>query len=51
MIADDALLMIPGPTNLPDEVREALAQPSIYHRGDEAAALVARCEIASFRIS
>ncbi len=44
MIADDALLMIPGPTNLPDEVREALAQPSIYHRGDEAAALVARCE-------
>lgn len=44
MIGDDPLLMIPGPTNLPDEVREALAQPSIYHRGDEAAELVARCE-------
>ena len=44
MIGDDPLLMIPGPTNLPDEVREALARPSIYHRGDEAAGLIARCE-------
>ncbi len=40
---DDPLLMIPGPTNLPDEVREALARPSVYHRGDEAAALLDRC--------
>jgi aspartate aminotransferase-like enzyme len=44
MTGDDPLLMIPGPTNLPDEVREALARPSIYHRGDEAAELIARCE-------
>ncbi|MGC9317444.1 MAG: alanine--glyoxylate aminotransferase family protein, partial [Armatimonadota bacterium] len=37
------LLMIPGPTNLPPEVREALAGPGFYHRGDRMAALLGRC--------
>ena len=40
---DDPLLMIPGPTNLPLEVRAALAGPGIYHRGPEFARLLARC--------
>lgn len=40
---EDELLMIPGPTNLPDEVREALAQPSVYHRGERAAELLESC--------
>ena len=43
MTADDPLLMIPGPTNLPPEVREALAGPSIYHRGDDFSRLLERC--------
>lgn len=41
--ADDVLLMIPGPTNVPPPVREALSRPSMYHRGDEFAALLADC--------
>jgi len=39
--SEDDLLMIPGPTNLPEPVRQALAQPSIYHRGERAAQLLA----------
>lgn len=39
----DKLLMIPGPTVLPAEVRVALGRPSIYHRGDDFAALLAEC--------
>lgn len=38
------LLMIPGPTMLPPEVREALSRPAIYHRGPEFAELLAECE-------
>lgn len=41
---DDELLMIPGPTILPPEVREALARPSLYHRGDAFAAILSECE-------
>ena len=41
--SEDDLLMIPGPTNLPDAVRQALAQPSIYHRGERAAEVLANC--------
>ncbi len=41
--SEDDLLMIPGPTNLPDTVRQALAQPGIYHRGARAAELMAAC--------
>jgi len=37
------LLMIPGPTNLPQPVREALAQPVIYHRGEQFAQLLEVC--------
>jgi len=29
----EPLLMIPGPTNLPPEVRAAIGAPSMYHRG------------------
>ena len=36
--------MIPGPTILPPEVREALSRPSMYHRGDEFAALLDECD-------
>ena len=43
MTADDILLMIPGPTNLPAEVREALSRPAMYHRGSEFAALLDEC--------
>jgi alanine-glyoxylate transaminase / serine-glyoxylate transaminase / serine-pyruvate transaminase len=32
-------LQIPGPTNVPDRVLRAIAQPTIDHRGDEFAAL------------
>ncbi len=39
----DPLLMIPGPTNLPPEVREALSGPGFYHRGGQMAELLARC--------
>jgi alanine-glyoxylate transaminase / serine-glyoxylate transaminase / serine-pyruvate transaminase len=34
------LLQIPGPSNLPDEIQRALAQPLIDHRGPEFADLV-----------
>lgn len=40
---DDTLLMIPGPTNLPPQVRKAIARPTMYHRGPEFAALLDRC--------
>lgn len=39
----DPLLMIPGPTILPPEVREALSRPSIYHRGEGFATLLEEC--------
>jgi len=42
-MSTDPLLMIPGPTNLPPQVREALGRPSIYHRGPEFAQLLAEC--------
>ena len=42
-MADDyELLMIPGPTNLPDEVRDALGRPQISHRVSKFKALVGR---------
>lgn len=43
MAATDPLLMIPGPTNLPPAVREALGGPGFYHRGEYMAALLERC--------
>ncbi|MCD6350512.1 MAG: alanine--glyoxylate aminotransferase family protein [Armatimonadetes bacterium] len=44
MIAEeDVLLMIPGPTNLPPEVREALGRPAFYHRGSYFADLMKEC--------
>lgn len=39
----DMLLMIPGPTNIPESVRLALAAQCIYHRGSEFAALLDDC--------
>ncbi len=42
-MSNETLLMIPGPTNLPQPVREALAQPAIYHRGEQAAQLLDVC--------
>ncbi|MBD3292283.1 MAG: aminotransferase class V-fold PLP-dependent enzyme, partial [Armatimonadia bacterium] len=39
----DPLLMIPGPTNLPPEVREALGGPGYYHRGEQMRELLERC--------
>jgi len=39
----EPLLMIPGPTDLPDKVREALARPMINHRGAEFADVLGRC--------
>ncbi|MFW6438001.1 MAG: pyridoxal-phosphate-dependent aminotransferase family protein, partial [Armatimonadota bacterium] len=39
----DPLLMIPGPTNLPPEVREALSGPGHYHRGEQMRELLERC--------
>ncbi len=39
----DPLLMIPGPTNLPPEVRDALSGPGFYHRGEQMSELLARC--------
>jgi aspartate aminotransferase-like enzyme len=36
------LLLIPGPTPLPDAVREAMAQPAIAHRGPEFKAVLER---------
>ena len=35
-------LQIPGPTNLPDRVRQALSRPAIDHRGPDSARLVKR---------
>jgi len=32
-------LQIPGPTNVPDRILRAMAQPTIDHRGPEFAAL------------
>ena len=43
MAGSDPLLMIPGPTNLPAAVREALAGASFYHRGEHMADLLDRC--------
>jgi len=43
MDGSDLLIMIPGPTGLPPEVREALARPQIGHRTPEFAALIADC--------
>jgi aspartate aminotransferase-like enzyme len=40
---DDLLIMIPGPTGLPTEVREALARPQIGHRTPAFADLIADC--------
>ncbi len=42
-MSNEMLLMIPGPTNLPQPVREALAQPAIYHRGQQFAQLLEVC--------
>ncbi len=42
-MSNEMLLMIPGPTNLPQPVREALAQPAIYHRGQQFAQLLEMC--------
>lgn len=39
----DPLLMIPGPTILPPAVREAIGRPSMYHRGEEFAAVLQEC--------
>jgi aspartate aminotransferase-like enzyme len=39
----DPLLMIPGPTILPPEVRQALSEPSMFHRGDAFAELLDEC--------
>ena len=39
----DPLLMIPGPTMLPREVRQALSEPSLYHRGEAFAELLDEC--------
>ena len=40
---EDMLLMIPGPTNIPESVRLAMAAQCIYHRGSEFAALLDDC--------
>ncbi len=37
------LLMIPGPTNVPDRVLQAIAKPCIFHRGAEFADILAEC--------
>jgi len=50
IVADDILLMIPGPTNLPPQVREALGRPSFYHRGKDFADLLAFCTDALRRV-
>jgi len=42
-MSNEMLLMIPGPTNLPQPVCEALAQPTIYHRGQQFAQLLEMC--------
>ncbi|MGQ9731372.1 MAG: pyridoxal-phosphate-dependent aminotransferase family protein [Candidatus Zipacnadales bacterium] len=40
---EDPLLMIPGPTGLPPQVREALGKPQMGHRTPEFAELIAEC--------
>lgn len=40
---DYELLMIPGPTNLPDEVRQALSAPQISHRVGRFKQLITEC--------
>ena len=40
---DDMPPMIPGPTNVPEFVRLAMAAQCIYHRGPEFAALLDDC--------
>jgi len=40
---DELLLMIPGPTNVPARVCEAISARCVYHRGPEFAALLAEC--------
>ncbi len=42
-MSNEMLLMIPGPTNLPQPVCAALAQPTIYHRGQQFAQLLEMC--------
>jgi len=42
-VNDDVLLMIPGPTNVPTAVLEAIGQPTMYHRGPEFSALLDKC--------
>lgn len=37
-------LRLPGPTAVPERVRQAVAQPVINHRGPEFRALLSRCE-------
>ena len=37
------ILQIPGPTNVPDRILHAIANPTIDHRGPEAAALTRTC--------
>ncbi len=43
MSNDDLLIMIPGPTNLPPEVREALGRPALGHRGSVFAEIIRDC--------
>jgi aspartate aminotransferase-like enzyme len=43
MNGEDLLIMIPGPTGLPPEVREALARPAIGHRSQAFAELLDEC--------
>lgn len=40
---DDLLLMIPGPTTVPESVCRAIAAPCIYHRGEQFAVLLNDC--------
>lgn len=40
--AEESLLLTPGPTPVPDEVREALARPMLNHRGPEFASVYRR---------
>ena len=41
-MSDDTLLMIPGPTNVPPSVLEAIGAPTMYHRGPDFSALLER---------
>lgn len=42
-MTDDPMLMIPGPTGLPEQVREALSRPQVGHRTPQFAELMADC--------